>query len=58
MTEYAALEQYRDMLDEVYGTVTIADIEYDTSRTLEAIDETAFRCGFSDWLDSEGIELE
>ena len=44
---------YGDLLDEVYGVVVIAGIEYDTSAALRDVDPTAFRCGFLDWLDSE-----
>lgn len=44
---------YCEMLDEVYGMTKIGPYEYETSRALAAIDPTAFRCGFADWLSSE-----
>ena len=44
---------YENMLDEVYGEVKIAGYEYLTSDALKELDPTAYRCGFSDWLDSE-----
>lgn len=48
------LEQlYCEFLDEIYGTVKIAGLEYETSSALKEIDPTAFRCGFNDWLDAE-----
>lgn len=53
LTERELEQRYCDFLDEVYGTVKIAGYEYDTSRALAELDPTAFRCGFSDWLDSE-----
>lgn len=48
-------QRYRDMLDEVYGEVTIAGLTYQTSDALESVDPTAYRCGFSDWLDDETL---
>ena len=57
MSEYDALEQYRDMLDECCETVKIGNLEYDPSRVLEAVDPIAFRVGFSEWCDAEGIEV-
>lgn len=56
ITEYAAIELYRDMLDDVYGDVTVAGMTYTTSRALEVLDPIAFRVGFSDWTDAEGFE--
>lgn len=47
------LEQaYIEMLDEVYGTVKIAGLEYDTSQALKDIDPVAFRCGLADYISS------
>jgi len=46
-------ERYDHFLDDVYETVNIAGHEYCTSKALEEIDPTAYRCGFDDWLDSE-----
>lgn len=54
-------EYYDDMLDEIYGDCKVANYCYSTSRTLQEIDPTAYRCGFSDWLDNEiteGIFIE
>lgn len=53
ISEHELDRLYREMLDEVHGTVTIAGYEYETSRTLFEVDPTAYRCGFADWLDSE-----
>lgn len=58
MGERDALEAYDEMLNEVYGTVKVAGYEYDTSRALKELDETAYRCGFNDWCDDEKIEVE
>ena len=44
---------YDDMLDECYGTVTIAGYEYATSLALKELDPVAYRCGMADYIDSE-----
>jgi len=55
--EADALDAYNEILDEVYGTVTVAGMEYETSRVLAEIDPIAYRCGFSDYV-SEWREVE
>ncbi len=45
---------YNNYLDEVYGEVFVAGLSYNTSYILELVDETAYRIGFTEWLDSEG----
>jgi hypothetical protein len=42
-------DQYEDMLNECYGMIDICGMKYDAGRALKNIDETAFRCGCSDW---------
>lgn len=46
-------ERYDDMLDEVYGDVSIAGMSYVTSYALKEVDPIAYRVGFNDWVDSE-----
>ena len=61
MSEYDLKEMYDEMLDDVYGEVSIGGLTYLTSRAMQEVDPTAYRCGFSDWLDSqlsEGILFE
>lgn len=53
LTDRELEERYDSMLDEVYGEVEIAGLKYCTSRVLSEVDPTAYRCGFSDWLDAE-----
>lgn len=54
MLDYELEERYENFLREAHGeTVKIAGHEYDTARALKDVDPTAYRCGFSDWLDSE-----
>lgn len=58
LTEWEAEERYEEFLNEAYGYVTIAGLEYATGTALKRLDHTAFRCGMLEWLDSEGIEIE
>jgi hypothetical protein len=43
---------YNDFLNDCYGEVKIAGFTYDTSRALYLLDETAYRCGESEYFDS------
>jgi len=58
ISEYDLDQRYKDMLDEVYGDAEIAGMKYATSRALEELDPTAYRVGFSDWLDGEDDIIE
>lgn len=58
VTEKRAEELYDEYLDEVNPVVKICGMEYSPSRVLEEVDPTAYRCGFNDWLDSEGLTTE
>lgn len=51
LSGYELEAQYDDMLDGAFGTVTIAGMEYDTSRALRELDFTAYSVGFNVWLD-------
>jgi hypothetical protein len=53
-----AYQRYDEMLDEIHESVKCGDLEWDMSRVLKEMDPTAYQCGFNDWLDSEGLELE
>ena len=55
---YRELEDmYQYMLNDCYETVSICGYEYDAGRALRLIDETAFRCGCSDWSSEEFEEV-
>lgn len=53
LQDYEIEEQYKNMLDECYGVVNIAGMEYDTSYALRECDPIAYRVGLSDY---EGTE--
>lgn len=50
-------EMYEDMLNDCYEPVSICGYNYDAGRALRLIDETAFRCGCSDWSSEDFEEL-
>lgn len=41
-------EEFRDKLDEIYGTVEICGMTFDSGRALQELDPIAFRCALSD----------
>jgi hypothetical protein len=41
-------DEYEEMLNELYGTVSICGMEFDSGRVLRELDPTAFRCGMAD----------
>ena len=43
---------YDESLDETWGDIEIAGLQYSCSSVLHKVDGVAYRCGFNDWLDS------
>lgn len=58
LPEHVLKGLYNDFIDETNEPVTIMGMNYDPSRALEELDPIAYRCGYVDWLDSEGYEEE
>lgn len=55
----AAYAAYDDAIESAYGdTVNVAGYEYGTARALRVLDPIAYRTGFNDWADSEGIDTD
>jgi hypothetical protein len=52
LTEEQAYEAYEEMLDEVYETVRIGDLEFDPSAVLKQCDPIAYHLGFADYVNS------
>jgi hypothetical protein len=52
MNDYEIEQAYKDMLDEVYGTVIIAGTEFDTSRALQELDPIMYNEGLLDYTDA------
>jgi hypothetical protein len=51
-------EQYRDLLDEIYGDTEVCGMSYSAGRALQILDEVAFRCGLGDYESEIQTELE
>ena len=51
-TEYDLEESYRESLNDLYETVTIAGMEYETARVLKDTDPIAYAVGMHDYADS------
>lgn len=49
---------YNDMLNECYPDLNIAGLTYDTAHALDQLDPIAYKCGWLDWCDSEGIDTD
>ena len=50
--------EYKDFLNEMYGSVTVCGQEFDQCDLLEDADPVAFRCGKSDYESQIQSELE
>lgn len=46
-------KRYDEFLDDVYGSVEIMGMDFDTSCAIKELDEITYHQGFNDWLDSE-----
>lgn len=51
-------EEYRDYLNDMYGSVTVCGQEFEQGDLLEDADPVAFRCGKSDYESQIQSELE
>lgn len=50
--------EYKELLNEIYGSVTVCGQEFNQGDMLEDADPTAFRCGKSDYESQLDSELE
>ncbi|QDK01519.1 hypothetical protein SEA_LEEROYJENKINS_124 [Microbacterium phage LeeroyJenkins] len=53
-----AIAAYDEALNDHYFPVIAGGIEFDRSRILRELDPIAYRVGFFDWLDAEGIDSD
>jgi hypothetical protein len=51
-------EEYRDMLDELYGDVEICGMKFSSGRALQELDPVAFHRGKSDYESNEPSKWE
>lgn len=45
-------EAFDEFLDETFGVVNVAGLEYNTSEVFREVDPVAYRSAFLDWIDS------
>ena len=53
LDDYRLEKMFDEMLDECYPLVEFGLLSYTPSDVLRSTDPVAYRCGFSDWLDSQ-----
>lgn len=58
LTEWEALELFKEALDEWTDNVKLFGMEYLPSQVLESTDPIAFRVMFHDWIDQESLNVE
>lgn len=52
------VDAYDDMLNETHETITLMGVEYYASDVLKKVDPIAYKCGWIDWCDAEGIDTD
>jgi hypothetical protein len=58
VSDAALHDAFDESLDNTTEIVRVGSLEYAPSVVLKAVDPTAYRCGFVDWLDGEGAYVE
>ena len=53
-----AIEAYDDMLNEVYGVLSVGGLEYDHAEAFKTLDPIAYRVGFDDYMDSLEVDTD
>lgn len=56
--EYEALDQYDELLDEIYGEIDVCGYSMDAYRVLKEMDPIAYREGFLNWLDANDLTTD
>lgn len=49
-----AIEAYDEFLDELHGS----PMGFEGSRIMRELDPIAYRCGFADYMDAEGVDTD
>lgn len=55
-SDYVTENDYDEMLNDCYGEIEICGMSYVASYALKEVDPTAYRCGYTDYVDS--IDLD
>lgn len=49
---------YDELLDDVYPHVEVGGYDWNPSDVLAKMDPIAYKCGWADWCDAEGIDTD
>ena len=52
------VEAFELFIDKFHETSTLLGVEYYASQLIKHADPIAFKCGWLDWCDSEGIDTD
>lgn len=52
------VEAYNELIRETTGNLDLLGLTYDPSYALEKLDPIAYKCGWLDWCDAEGIDTD
>jgi len=55
-SEQDMADRFEEMLNDCYGTVSVAGMEYGTARALKEIDPVAYRCWLLDYIDGAEVD--
>lgn len=53
-----SVDAYNGFLDSMYDEVTLLGVDYLPSDLLDSTDPIAYKCGWLDWCDTEGIDTD
>lgn len=51
-------DEFNAFIDEMYKEVEVMGLHYPASRVLKECDPVAWRCGYLDYCDSVGIDID
>lgn len=49
---------FDSMTNDLFGTVLVMGSEYDMAKLWNKLDPIAYKCGWIDWCDAEGIDTD
>ena len=55
-SEQDMADRFEEMLNDCYGTVSVAGMEYGTARALKELDPVAYRCWLLDYIDGAEVD--
>lgn len=52
------IDAFDDFINAMHDEVTLLGVDYYASELLKSTDPIAYKCGWLDWCDSEGIDTD